>query len=89
MTANLDPEQLLTKAKVVASQYDEAKESLARLSDERITCINDLRDNGLSWAEIGRVFSISPQAAMYVSGHATRTPAKSGAAAKKKSKKKS
>lgn len=31
---------------------------------------------GVSWAAIGRTFRISPQAAMYATGFATRTPKK-------------
>lgn len=87
MTANVDPERLLTEAKVIASQYEEAKDALGRLSDDRIASINELREHQVSWAQIGRVFGISPQAAMYVSGHAKRTPAKSNS--KKRAKKKS
>lgn len=87
MTANVDPERLLTEAKVIASQYEDAKDALGRLSDDRIASINELREHQVSWAQIGRVFGISPQAAMYVSGHAKRTPAKSNS--KKRVKKKS
>lgn len=86
MTANVDPERLLTQAKVIASQYETAKDALGRLSDDRIASINELREHEVSWAQIGRVFGISPQAAMYVSGHAKRTPAKSSGAKKKRKK---
>lgn len=86
MTTNVDPEKLLTHAKVTASQYEEAKDRLATLSDDRIACINELREHEVPWTQIGSIFGISPQAAMYVSGHAKRTPAKNGTTKKKRKK---
>lgn len=87
MAMNSDPEQLISKAKTVSAQYDEAKERYATLSEERIDTINELREHGVSWAQIGRIFGISPQAAMYVTGHVKRTPAKKGGTKKKPAKK--
>lgn len=81
---NAETEKLLTEAKVTAGRYEEAKSLLSQLSDDRITYINELREREVSWAQIGRVFGISPQAAMYVSGHAKRTPAKNGTTKKKR-----
>lgn len=91
MVTNNDPEQLLSRARLISNQYDEAKDRYAQLSDDRIACMKELHENEVSWAQIGRTFGISPQAAMYVTGHIKRTPAKSGGAKKstKKSAKKS
>lgn len=83
-----DPEQLISKAKTISGQYEEAKERYATLSDERIAVINELREAQVSWAQIGRIFGISPQAAMYVTGHSKRSAAPKKGAAKKKTPKK-
>lgn len=82
MVTNSDPEQLISRARTISNQYDEVKESFAQLSDDRIACMKELHENQVSWAQIGRIFGISPQAAMYVTGHIKRTPAKSGTAKK-------
>lgn len=88
MVNNNDPEQLISRARAISGQYDEAKDRFAQLGDERIACMKELRDSEVSWAQIGRIFGISPQAAMYVTGHIKRTPAKTGGT-KKSPKKKS
>lgn len=82
MVTNNDPEQLISRARTISSQYDEAKETFGQLSEDRIACMKELHENQVSWAQIGRIFGISPQAAMYVTGHIKRTPAKSGATKK-------
>lgn len=91
MVTSNDPEQLISHARLISSQYDEAKEHFAQLGEDRIAAMNQLRDCDppVSWAQIGRIFNISPQAAMYVTGHIKRTPAKAGGAKKKATKKKS
>jgi len=76
MAISEDPEEAISRARTAASEYDQAKDEFARSSDARIASINELRDYGVSWAKIGRIFGTSPQAAMYVSGHAKRTTAK-------------
>lgn len=87
MAMKHDPEQIISKAKLISGHYDEAKDRYARLSDERIACMNELREYEVSWAQIGRIFGISPQAAMYVTGHIKRTSSKKSAAKKKPPKK--
>lgn len=79
MITNDEAEEAITRATLAASRYDEAKDEFAQCSEARVDSINELRDYGVSWAKIGRIFGTSPQAAMYVSGHAKRTtkPAKS------------
>lgn len=88
MPTTNDPEQLISRARIISGQYEEAKERYSTLGDERIACINDLRESQVSWAQIGRIFGISPQAAMYVTGHITRSSTKKPGAAKKKPTKK-
>lgn len=82
MVTNRDPEQLISKARSISSRYDETKASFEQASDDRIACMKELHGEEVSWAQIGRIFGISPQAAMYVTGHIKRTPAKSGTAKK-------
>lgn len=89
MTTTPDPEELISRARTLSGQYEEAKERYSRLSDERIECIKELRENEVSWAQIGRIFGITPQAAMYVTGHVKRTPAKKTGGKKAGAKKKS
>lgn len=76
MAMSEDQEAAITAAKVTASEYEHFKEKYEQAGADRITAINTLRDHDVSWAEIGRIFGTSPQAAMYVSGHAKRTPPK-------------
>lgn len=79
MAINKDPEELISKARAVSSRYNETKESFEEASEDRIATMKELHENQVSWAQIGRIFGISPQAAMYVTGHIKRTPAKGAA----------
>lgn len=56
-----------------AEGYRVAEENLTRWRKERDRSILAMHENGISWAEIGRTFSITPQAAMYASGVRKRT----------------
>lgn len=67
---------LLQQAAQIANALRSAETRLDNLRDERITAMKSLFSAGVSWAEIGRTFGVSPQAAMYATGHTTRQGAK-------------
>lgn len=65
---------------------------LAAMHEARVENMKAMAAAGMTWAEIGRIWQVSPQAAMYATGHATRTrdtsATKKPAAAKKATPKK-
>lgn len=61
------------RAQRAAEGYRAAEENVVRWRKERDRAIIAMHEEGHSWAEIGRTFSITPQAAMYASGLRKRT----------------
>lgn len=53
-----------------------AIETLERMKDARTEHMRAMHEAGISWAEIGRTFGVTPQAAMYATGAVKRTPRK-------------
>lgn len=51
-----------------------AEDRVTALRNESVVQMRRLHAAGVSWAEIARLFEVSPQAAMYATGHARRTP---------------
>lgn len=51
-------------------------QALERMKDARTEHMKTMHEAGISWAEIGRTFGCTPQAAMYATGAAKRTPRK-------------
>ena len=72
MDPNQEHQDLLNEARRIAAGLASAEERAATLRDERIISMRKLHDVGVSWAEIGRAFDVSPQAAMYATGHIRR-----------------
>lgn len=68
------PEQrdLQVEASRVADALTVAEERVTLLRTERVNCMRRMHDAGLPWAEIARRFAVTPQAAMYATGHAKR-----------------
>lgn len=83
-----DPEARISASKALQAEYAASKEQHEAMIERRAQDIRDLHEEKHSWAEIGRIYEMSPQAAMYASGHAKRTPPKKAAARKKKTPKK-
>lgn len=76
--AEMTPEQeaLAGQAKVVTGAIKEAEETLEAKRRESVRIMKDMREQGMSWAAIGRAFGVTPQAAMYATGSSVRTPKK-------------
>lgn len=62
-------------------EAEEIKSALAKIARanenahaRRTASMKKMREAGRSWAEIGRIYGVTPQAAMYATGAATRTP---------------
>lgn len=74
--ANMTPEQetLAEKARVVTSAIAEIEASAEEKYKEKIEVMKAMREKEMSWASIGRAFGVTPQAAMYATGAAVRTP---------------
>lgn len=64
---------LLAEAAENSASMRALAEQETRLRHEREDIMRRMFKAGLSWAEIGRQFGCTPQAAMYATGHATRT----------------
>lgn len=72
----LSPEQIAAlreRAVRCADGHAAAEDNLNRRRRERDALMRVMHEAGISWAEIGRTFSVTPQAAMYASGVRTRT----------------
>lgn len=63
---------LVTEATRIRILLAAAADQVTALQEERTATIRRMAEAGMSWAEIGRHLKISPQAAMYATGHATR-----------------
>lgn len=61
-----------TTLAVIADLEREARNA----ADRRVEVMQLMANAHMSWAEIGRIWGVSPQAAMYATGHATRTRGK-------------
>lgn len=51
-------------------------QALERMKQARTDHMKVMHEAGVSWAEIGRTFGLTPQAAMYATGAVKRTPRK-------------
>lgn len=69
-------DDLREHAAYVADGMAAAEDSLARWRRDRDATMARMFHAGFSWAEIGRTFGVTPQAAMYASGVRQRTPKK-------------
>lgn len=68
----VDPKSLLEHAEKIRHALELSEQRTARLRDERTRSMSALHDAGISWAEISRAYGVTPQAAMYATGHAKR-----------------
>lgn len=75
----LDRETLIAGARRIHDRRLECLAAVERADADRKTSIIELHQAEVPWTEIGRIFDISPQAAMYASGLVQRTPKKKGA----------
>lgn len=64
--------ELLLSAAQIERALDMAEKRADLLKRERTIHMGKMHDAGISWAEIGRTFGVTPQAAMYATGHAQR-----------------
>lgn len=71
------------EARRIATALHATEARLNDLHDARTQSMAHLHALGISWAEIGRIYSITPQAAMYATGHAKRTGREKPSGAKK------
>lgn len=69
-------EDTVNDARVLASRIAATQNALDSLTAARVEAIRALRDVDVAWTEIGRIFGVSPQAAMYASGLVTRSSEK-------------
>lgn len=74
--AEMNPEQqsLAEQAEALKAAIDEAEIAVEQKHQERVRLMQAMRDQGMSWAAVGRAFGVTPQAAMYATGAAVRTP---------------
>lgn len=77
MDLNAEQDALLNEARRIASALTATEERAELLKSERVNSMRKLHDVGVSWAQIGRQFNVTPQAAMYATGHAKRQARKS------------
>lgn len=67
-------ETLAEEAKVLKRATAEIEAKAEAVRQETIALMKRMREAGMSWAAIGRTFDVTPQAAMYATGSAVRTP---------------
>lgn len=74
--AEMTPEQtaLASQAKAVTDAIAEIEASIEEKHREKVEIMKAMRDKEMSWAAIGRIFGVTPQAAMYATGASVRTP---------------
>lgn len=74
--ADLTPEQtsLEEQARDAKRALAEIEAAAERNRHETVEIMKRMRDAKMSWAAIGRAFEVTPQAAMYATGAAVRTP---------------
>lgn len=72
----LTPEQraLVEEGLKVQAAFDAAEQHVNDLRTQRVEQMKALHEAGVPWAQIGRTFAVTPQAAMYATGHAKRQP---------------
>lgn len=73
-TINPQQEALAQQAALVEHALALADARVEMLRQERTRTMAAMNEAGMSWAEIARAFHVTPQAAMYATGHAQRTP---------------
>lgn len=76
MTVNPEHETLIAQAVQVRRALEVSEDRVATLRNETVILMRRMHEAGVSWAEIARTFECTPQAAMYATGHAKRTPRK-------------
>lgn len=69
---------LLDSARGIETALRLAEGRVEALRRERTISMGELHDAGVPWTEIGRMYGVSSQAAMYATGHATRKPRPKG-----------
>lgn len=62
------------QAKAVTGAIKEIETALEEKRRESIQIMKAMREEGMSWAAVGRAFGVTPQAAMYATGSSVRTP---------------
>lgn len=67
-------EDEISRARRVADAQRLNEERRLALREEMVRSMIALHEADVSWAEIGRIFGCTPQAAMYATGYAKRTP---------------
>lgn len=63
---------LVAQATQIKASLHAVEAQSARLRDERTALMTQMAAAGLSWSYIGKVCGVTPQAAMYATGHAKR-----------------
>lgn len=74
--ADTTPEQesLSKEAQAINHAIAEIDAAAEKKYRERVEIMKRMREAQMSWAAIGRAFKVTPQAAMYATGAAVRTP---------------
>lgn len=68
----LRQKRLMDEAHLLEAALRASEERTEVLRIERIHSMRGMHEAGVSWAEIGRIFGVTPQAAMYATGHIKR-----------------
>lgn len=63
---------LLLEAAQIERALTMAEERVGLLRAERVNSMRQMHDAEISWADIARTYGVTPQAAMYATGHAQR-----------------
>lgn len=74
--AEITPEMsaLIAEATSNKEALDSIESRAELLRAERVEIMKRMAAAKVPWATIGRIFDVSPQAAMYATGHAKRSP---------------
>lgn len=80
-------QELRESARSTLAVIADLDDAVRQAAERRVEVMKLMADTHMSWAEIGRIWGVSPQAAMYATGHATRTRGKEPAATKPPAKK--
>lgn len=79
ISPNEEQEELRRHGASIRAAVTAAEEAVERERSRRTEHMKEMHEAGISWAEIGRTFAVTPQAAMYATNYATRTPKKGAA----------
>lgn len=80
-------QELRDSARSTLAVIADLDDAVRQAAERRVEVMKLMADAHMTWAEIGRIWGVSPQAAMYATGHATRTRGKEPATKKPPAKK--